>query len=234
MTTSTKTILDGIVTFSNEFPISLLVSEPVPFVNIKDLQSRYSKALGYPVVIMEGFAVDDGYKMSFFHRDSVLSTNVHYSQLRFSCSSLTVVGLWDGDSVTDLARLIFESHKTKGLPAPYRYMALNSRKLSESDLSPVSIGIKESMNISYFRDKYDCGLVLDKPFGYWDRKLILSPNIELLRLSMLIGSQSRHKISNMVEVEGEVKTVCIEIAFDSELTELDKKIGEFNNAISVD
>jgi hypothetical protein len=230
---STKKILDGIVTFNNEFPISLLVSDPVPFLEIRELQTRYSEALGYPVVIMDGELTDDGYKMSLYHRDSVLSANEHYYQLNFSCSSLSVIGLWNGESITNLAKLILENEKTREGRFPYKYIALKSRKLSKADLSTVRIGIKESMEINYFRDKSNCGLVLDNSRRYWERKLILSPSLDLLRLSMLLSSVSRYKISNVIEVETKVKAGCIGLYFDSELTELDQEIVEFNNAISI-
>ena len=54
MGVSTEKILEGTITFSNGFPISLLVGKPVPFLKIRDLQARYSEALGYPVVVIEG------------------------------------------------------------------------------------------------------------------------------------------------------------------------------------
>lgn len=233
MTTSTKAILDGIVTFSNDLPISLLVSEPVPFIKIRELQANYSDALGYPVIVMDGFLENDGYRMSLYHRDSILLANEYNHLFSFSDLSLSVIGLWDGDSVACLAKLIFKHEKTQGFSHSCKYFALQNRKLSKSDLSPVRIGIKESMDISYYRDSSNRGLVLDNPRRYWPRKLILSPNLDLLRLSMLLSSESRYKISNVAEVEADVKTGCIELEFNSESKVLDQKIVEFNNAISI-
>lgn len=225
MPSEKKNVLDGVVEFSNGYPISLTVSSPISFEKIRITQKQYSEELGYPVLFLRGSVVNDGYHITMFHCDSVLKDDGKRSRDSLPQDSAEVVGLWDGESVTDLLKVISEKQDPLDRETlETRYVALQNQRFSREDLRGHPIGIEESNSIDYFRDKQDRGFVIQS-INWHTQKIILAPTLKaIFEIMTVSGHRSSDRVHGYYEIKEKVSSDYLSI---SNHNEVDEKLKEF-------
>jgi len=163
----TLKVIGGEVTLSNGYPVELVVDQPIPFDQYRSWQSRYSEALDMPVMFAAGYDNqndpynnDTGYRIEMYHPDSVLVDDA-WSLMDSDRSSVPrnpkVIGLWDGESILELVRLLVEYVTARG--GQYSDIAmidvapLRNFRLSKNELRGSGIGVQGIKSHAYFRDR---------------------------------------------------------------------------------
>jgi len=161
-------VLDGDVTLSNGYPVELVVDRPIRFDQIRSWQTRYSEALGMPVIFVDVIdrehpydgGRDQGCLIKMYHPDSILVDkkweHMHSGERPSIPYNPIVIGLWCGKNVLELVRYLAKYVTDMGMQysaiGSMNVVALRSSRFNKHELKGAGIGVEGIKKYAYYRD----------------------------------------------------------------------------------